>query len=148
MISLQSTRSQVLLGPTTVATTTRSASFEFTGSDFALIHVLQSASAGTNGGVSVSLLHADSVPTQATQFSTMVADLTSQATTSHEKVYFVDTRGAKRYGKIILTPTTHTNDSIINAAHVVFGRLEAAPSNTSAMVSTTNDPVRVFSASA
>jgi hypothetical protein len=62
------------------------------------------------------VLEADSVPTQATQFATITADLTAQATTSHEAVYFVDLRGAKRYGKVILTPTTNTNDSIITTA--------------------------------
>jgi hypothetical protein len=145
MISLQNAKSQVLLGPTTAATTTRSASFDFAGADYAVIRVTQSASAGTNGGCSISLLHADSVPTQATQFATFVADLTAQATTSHEAVYFVDTKTKKRYGKVILTPTTHTNDTIITMAHLTLGRLEQAPTGTVAMVATTNDLVTIVS---
>lgn len=145
MIQLQSLKSQVVLGPTTAATTTRSASFDFLGADYAVIRVVQSASAGTNGGCSVSVLAADSVPTQATQFTTITADLTAQATTSHEKVYLVDLKTKKRYGKVILTPTTNTNDSIITMAHLQLGRLEQMPSNTTAMVSTTNDVVTVVS---
>jgi hypothetical protein len=145
MIQLQAAKSQVLLGPTTAATTTRSASFDFQGADYAIIRVVQSASAGTNGGCSVSVLAADSVPTQATQFTTITADLTAQATTSHEKVYYVDTKSKKRYGKVILTPTTNTNDTIITMATLQLGRLEQMPSNTSAMVSTTNDVVTIVS---
>jgi hypothetical protein len=145
MIHAQATKSQFLLGPTTAATTTRSASFDWSGADYAIVRVQQSASAGTNGGCSVSVLQADSVPTQATQFATIVADLTAQATTSHEKVYFVDLKGKKRYGKVILTPTTNTNDSIITAAHVQTFRREQAPSNTSGMVATTNDIVTIVS---
>jgi hypothetical protein len=95
MIQLQATKDQVLLGPTTAATTTRSASFDWAGADYAVVKVFQSASAGTNGGCSISLLSADSVPTQATQFATITADLTAQATTSHEVVYFCDLRRQK-----------------------------------------------------
>jgi hypothetical protein len=141
MIHLQNIKSQVLLGPTTAATTTRSASFDWTGADYATIRVVQSASAGTNGGCSISLLHADSVPTQATQFATFTADLTAQATTSHEAVYHVNLKNKKAYGKVILTPTTNTNDSIITMATLELSRLEQTPSNTSGMVSTTNDVV-------
>jgi hypothetical protein len=152
MIDLQSTRSQVILGPgTAAATATRSASFDFVGADYAVLHVIQGATttaAGTNGGVSISVLGADSVPTQATQFATIVADVTGQATTSHEVVYFIDLKTAKRYGKVILTPHTSSNDTVITTAHLLLGRLEQAPSNTSAMVSTTNDPVRVVTAPA
>ncbi len=144
MINLQATKSQVLLGPTTAATTTRSASFDFLGADYAIVRVIQSASAGTNGGCSVSLLTADSVPTQASQFATLVADLTAQATTSHEKVYYLDAKALKRYGKIILTPTTNTNDTIITMATLQLNRLEQAPSNTTTMVATTNDVVTLY----
>src|SRR4051812_985474 len=144
MIQLQATKDQVLLGPTTAATTTRSASFDWAGADYAVVKVFQSASAGTNGGCSISLLSADSVPTQATQFATITADLTAQATTSHEVVYFCDLRSAKRYGKIILTPTTNTNDSIITMATLTTARLEQAPSNTVSMVATTNDVVTII----
>ena len=141
MISLQNVKSQVLLGPTTAATTTRSASFDWTGADYATIRVIQSASAGTNGGCSISLLHADSVPTQATQFATFTADLTAQSTTSHEAVYHVNLKNKKAYGKVILTPTTNTNDTIITMATLELSRLEQSPSSTSGMVNTTNDVV-------
>jgi hypothetical protein len=145
MIHLQAVSSQVLLGPTTAATTTRSASFDFSGADYATIRVFQSASAGTNGGCSISVLQADSVPTQATQFATILADLTAQNTNSHEAVYHIDLKGKKRYGKIILTPTTATNDTIITMAHLVLARKEQAPSNTVTMVATTNDVVSIVS---
>lgn len=145
MIQLQATKDQVLLGPTTAATTTRSASFDWSGADYAKITVVQSASAGTNGGCSISVLHADSVPTQATQFATITADLTAQGTTSHEAVYFVDLKSKKRYGKVILTPTTNTNDSIITQASLTLARMEQAPSNTVGMVATTNDIVTIVS---
>jgi hypothetical protein len=145
MIHLQNTKSQVILGPTTAATTTRSASFDWSGADYATIKVLQSASAGTNGGCSISVLHADSLPTNATQFTTITADLTAQATTSHEAVYHIDLRSKKRYGKVILTPTTNTNDSIITSVEMTLARLEQAPSNTTAMVATTNDVVTIVS---
>jgi hypothetical protein len=141
MHHLQATKDQVLLGPTTAATTTRSASFDWSGADYATLTVTQSASAGTNGGCSISVLHADSVPSQATQFATITADLTARATTSNEAVYFIDLKSKKRYGKIILTPTTNTNDSIITSAHLRLSRLEQAPSNTVNMVATTNDSV-------
>jgi hypothetical protein len=143
MIQLQANKDQVLLGPTTAATTTRSASFDWSGADYAKITVIQSASAGTNGGCSISVLEADSVPTQATQFATITADLTAQATTSHQAVYFVDLKSRKRYGKIILTPTTNTNDTIITQASLSLSRMEQAPSNTSSMVATTNDVVTI-----
>ncbi len=142
MLELQNAKDQLILTPTTAATTTRSASFDFSGGDYATIRIIQSASAGTNGGFgAVSLLHADSVPSQATQFATIVADLGTQVTTSHEVIYHVDTRTLKRYGKIIITPNTNTNDSIITCATLTLARREQAPSNTSAMVSTTNDTV-------
>lgn len=144
MIQLQATKDQVLLGPTTAATTTRSASFDFSGADYATIRVVQSASAGTNGGLgAISVLHADSVPTQATQFATIVADLGTQVTTSHEIVYHLDGRALKRYGKVIITPNTNTNDSIITSAVLTLSRMEQAPSNTSGMVSSTNDVVTI-----
>lgn len=145
MIPLLNCKDRVLLGPTTAATTTRSASFDFAGADFAVIRVVQSASAGTNGGCSISLLHADSVPTQATQFATFVTDLTAQSTTSHEAVYYVDLKSKKRYGKVILTPTTNTNDTIITTAHLQLGRLEETPSNTTALVASSNDVVTLVS---
>ncbi len=145
MIALQNLKSQVLLGPTTAATTTRSASFDFAGADYAVIRVIQSASAGTNGGCSISVLGAESVPTQATQFATITADLTAQATTSHEAIYLIDLKTKKRYGKVILTPTTNTNDTIITMAHLTLGRLEQLPSNTNTMVNTTNDVVTIVS---
>ncbi len=142
MIDIQAMKSQVLLIPTTAATTTRSASFDFSGGDYATIRVIQSASAGTNGGLgAISVLHADSVPTQATQFATIVADLGTQATLSHEVVYHIDTRTLKRYGKIIITPNTNTNDTIITSAFLTLLRREQSPSNTSGMVNTTNDVV-------
>lgn len=143
MIDLQTLKYQAVLGPTTAATTTRSASFDWTGADYAVIQVVQSASAGTNGGCSISVLEADSVPTQATQFATITANLTAQATTSHEALYFIDLKTRKPYGKVILTPTTNTNDSIITQVNLITGRLEAAPSNTSGYVGTTNDVVTV-----
>jgi hypothetical protein len=143
MIELQKTKSQVLLGPTTAATTTRSASFDWSGADYAVIRVIQSASAGTNGGCSVSLLHADSLPTNATLFATITADLTAQATTSHEKVYFVNAGTKKTYGKVILTPTTNTNDTIITMATLQLSRMNQTPSNTTTMVNTTNDVVTI-----
>ncbi len=143
-ISLQNYTQQFVLTPTTAATTTRSASFDFLGADYAKITVLQSASAGTNGGLgSVSLLTADSVPSQATQFATIVANLGTQATLSHQMVYLVDCKTAKRYGKVIITPNTNTNDSIITAVTLELARLEQVPSNTAAMVSSTNDSVTI-----
>jgi hypothetical protein len=145
MINATAITSKVLLGPTTAATTTRSASFDWSGADYATIRVVQSASAGTNGGCSVSVLSADSLPTNATLFATITADLTAQATTSHEKIYFIDLKSKKRYGKIILTPTTNTNDTIITTAHLTLSRLEAAPTGTSAIVATTNDVVTIVS---
>jgi hypothetical protein len=152
MIDMQAMTGKWVLGPpTAAATTTRSASFEFAGADYAVLRILQSApftAAGTNGGVSVSVLSADSVPTQATQFATLVADVTSQATTSHEVVYYIDLKTAKRYGKIILTPNTSSNDTVVTAAFLQLGRLENAPSGTSAMVGTTNDTVRIVTAPA
>lgn len=145
MIHLQNTKSQVLLAPTTAATTTRSASFDWSGADYAIIRVVQSASAGTNGGCSISVLHADSVPTQATQFATITADLTAQGTTSHEAVYYIDLKSKKRYGKVILTPTTNTNDTIITMAHLQLARLASTPTGTAGMVNTTNDQVVIVS---
>jgi hypothetical protein len=143
MIALQAMKRQVLLGPTTAATTTRSASFDWSGADYAVIRVIQSASAGTNGGCSISVLNADSLPTNATLFSTITADLTAQATTSHEAVYFVNSGTKKPYGKIILTPTTNTNDTIITMATLELHRMNATPSATNTMVHTTNDVVTI-----
>jgi hypothetical protein len=145
MIHEQNNKSQVVLGPTTAATTTRSASFDWSGADYATLRVTQSASAGTNGGCSVSVLHADSLPTNATLFATITADLTAQATTSHEKVYFIDLKTKKPYGKVILTPHTSTNDGIITTVSLVTSRREQSPSNTTAMVNTTNDVVTIVS---
>lgn len=144
MIHLQNISSQVLLVPTTAATTSRSASFDFAGADYAKITVIQSASAGTNGGLgAVSILHADSLPTNATLFTTITANLGTQATLSHEMVYLVDAKAKKRYGKIIITPNTNTNDPVITMAYLQLSRKEQTPSATSAMVATTNDSVTV-----
>jgi hypothetical protein len=144
----QNTIDKVVLGPATNAlTTSRSASFDFLGADYATIRVIQSqtgTAAGTNGGLAtVSLLHADSDPTQATQFATFVADVTAQVTTSHEMLYHVDLGTKKRYGKIILTPHTSSNDGVVTCVLLTTGRLGASPSNTTTMVSTTNDVVRI-----
>lgn len=141
-VSVQKYKDQVLLVPTTAATTTRSASFDMAGCDYATIRVIQSASAGTNGGLgAVSVLHADSLPTNATLFSTITADLGTQVTSSHEIVYHLNTSTLKRYGKIIITPATTTQDNIITTAILTTSRREQTPSGTSAMVSGTNDVV-------
>ncbi len=134
MIALQNAKYFDVLGPTTAATSTRSASFDWSGGDYATLIIGQSASAGTNGGCSISVLEADSVPTQATQFATIVADLTAQATTSHQAIYHIDLKARKRYGKVILTPTTNTNDSIITTVELITARREQSPSNTTTMV--------------
>lgn len=148
MIHSQNSKDQVVLGPATNAlTTSRSASFDFLGADYATIRVVQSqtgTAAGTNGGLqTVSLLHADSDPTQATQFATFVANVTGGVTTSHEMIYHVDLKTKKRYGKIILTPHTSSNDGVVTTVILTTSRNEASPSNTSAMVSTTNDVVTI-----
>lgn len=147
MIQLQATKSIFALGPgTAAATASRSCSFDWSGADYAKVRVIQGATttaAGTNGGVSISILHADSVPTQATQFATITADLTGQATTSHEAVTLVNLKGKKRYGKVILTPHTSSNDTIITSVIVDLGRLEKQPTSTSDMVNTTNDVVQL-----
>jgi hypothetical protein len=148
MLHAQNTKDQVVLGPATNAlTTSRSASFDFLGADYATIRVIQSqtgTAAGTNGGLATtSLLHADSDPTQATQFATFVADVSGQVTTSHQMIYHVDLSTKKRYGKIILTPHTSSNDGVVTTVLLTTSRRGDSPSNTSAMVTTTNDVVRI-----
>jgi hypothetical protein len=147
MLHLQNTKDQVALAPATQAlTTSRSASFDFLGADYAKITVIQSATgtaAGTNGGASVSFLHADSDPTQATQFATFVADVTGQSTASHEVVCFVDLSTKKRYGKVIITPHTSSNDIVTTTVLLTTARRGDSPSSTSGMVNTTNDAVRI-----
>jgi hypothetical protein len=142
----QTTKDQVVLGPATNAlTTSRSASFDFLGADYATIRVIQSATgtaAGTNGGIATfSLLHSDT--DNATAYATFVADVSAQVTTSHQMVYHVNTATLKRYGKFILTPHTSSNDGIVTTVLLTTGRRGDAPSNTSGMVNTTNDVVRI-----
>jgi len=148
MIHPQNTKDQIVLAlPTSASTATRSASFDFLGADYATIRVLQSqtcTAAGSNGGLqTISLLHADSDPTQATQFATFVANVTSRPTTSHEVVYHVNLGSKKRYGKVILTPHTSSNDTLITSVLLTTSRRESAPSSTSDMVNTTNDAVTI-----
>lgn len=147
MIHAQNTKDQVVLASTTGATATRSASFDFAGADYATIRVLQSATipaSGSNGGLTtISLLHADSEPTQATQFATFVANVSNRPTTAHEVVYHVDLSTKKRYGKVILTPNTNTNDTIITTVLLTTSRLQSSPTGTAGMVSTTNDAVQI-----
>ncbi len=142
MISLQAYKTQILLSPTTAVSTSRSASFDFLGSEYAVVRVIQSPS-GSNAYSAISVLHADSVPSQATQYTTITADLSAQNTNSHETVYYIDTKSKARYGKIIITPGTNAADAIATAVHLMLGRLEQQPSNTAGMVSTTNDVVTI-----
>ncbi len=141
MLTLQNSKSVYVLSPTTAVSTSRSASFDFLGADHATIRVLCSASVGTNSAAlqALSLLHSDN--TNSSTFATMVADLGTQVTSSHEIVYHVDLKTAKRYGKVILTP--HTADTIATAVHVTLSRLENSPTSTTGMVNTTNDAVSI-----
>jgi hypothetical protein len=121
MIHLQATKDQVLLGPTTAATTTRSASFDWSGADYASIRVFQSASAGTNGGCSISraLRGQRADPGHAVRDDHGGPDGAGDDLARGRLL-----RGpqvAKRYGKVILTPTTNTNDSIITTATLTLG---------------------------
>ncbi len=86
MISLQTYKTQVLLSPTTAVSTSRSASFDWLGSDYASVRIIQSASGTNAGGAgSVSVLHADSLPTNATLYTTITTDLSAQNTNSHQR---------------------------------------------------------------
>ncbi len=148
MLHQQNAKDQIVLGPATNAlTTTRSASFDFLGADYATIRVIQSntgTAAGSNGGIAtLSLLHADSDPTQATQFATFVADVSAQVTTSHEVIYHVDLSTKKRYGKVIITPHTSSNDGIVTTVLLTTSRRGDSPSNSTAMSSSTNDVIRI-----
>lgn len=149
-IAAQNAKDQIVLAlPTAASSASRSASFDFLGAEYATIRILQSqtcTAAGTNGGLqTISLLHADSDPTQATQFATFVANVTGRTTTSHEVVYHVNLSDKKRYGKVILTPHTSSNDTLITTILLTTTRREASPSSTSDMVNTTNDLVTVVS---
>ncbi len=142
MISVQSYKTQILLSPTTAVSTSRSASFDWLGADYAVVRVIQSPS-GSNAYSAVSVLHADSLPTNATLYTTITTDLSSQNTNSHETVYFIDLKSKARYGKIIITPGTNAADAIATAVHLTLARNEQQPSATTGMVSSTNDIVTI-----
>ena len=132
--------------PVATAAATASATFDFLGADYATIRVLQSTGANASAvGPTISLLHAD---TSNGSFATVVADRSSEGspgTATHCLTYHLDLKTKKRYGKLIVTAATATNDTVVVAADMTLSRLEQMPESTTTMLGSTNDAAVIVS---
>lgn len=114
---------------------TVTASADVTGYDYATVVVNLSSEANTNAvGPTISLLHSDT--TDATNFSTITADITGDMVAAKPIVYGVDLRGKKRYLKLSISSATATNDNFTGSADLIAGRLSVGPAGTTSIVST------------
>jgi len=143
MINAQATKMIRLIdAPRAAATTVASATFDVLGADYAQIVVGFSSELNTsNAGPVLSLSAADT--SNATNFVTLAADITTDTTAAKGYVYLVDLKLKPRYLKLSITPDTTTNGPSAYSAIALLSRLEAAPSSTTGMVWTTTDPVTI-----
>ena len=115
MQPLQSNTFTMMLAPATAATTSRTASLDLSGTDYATIIVVAGIEANTNStNVVVTLAHGDD-GTNYTTLSTTTIDNTAAA--KHE--FHVDTRGKKKLLRVTVTPDTTTNGAVISACHAI-----------------------------
>ena len=124
------------------STATQAATLDCIAADYATIIVALGSAANTNAvGPSLALQSSDD--TVVTNFATVVANVTQTITNINLRVYHVDQRAGKRYLRLLVTPATSTNDPITGSAVGILSIKEQAPSNTTAMVGSTNDAVTV-----
>ena len=106
-----------LLAPVTAATTSRTATLDCKGADYASIVIHLGAEANTNNtNVLINLKEGDTtVVTNAATFNASYS-ITSDNTAAAVQVLNVDLKGRKRYLQLTLTPDTTTNGAIITSA--------------------------------
>lgn len=134
---------------------TASSRVDLLGADYATVNINvalgNTATIASADGVTVSVLTSDN--TNASTFATVAANLTSKKT-SFNAVYNIDTKTAKRYLRVTVTPGTSgvSNEVATVAVNGMLGMLEKKPDATSDMLvgtsvtlpaSNTNDVVTI-----
>lgn len=117
MKDLQAKTYDVLLVPTTAATTARTANLDCQGAHNATILVTIGAEANTNS-TNVAIQLSESDTTVVTTFATFNAafNRTVDNTGAVVAVNHLDLNGRKRYVRLTLTPDTTTNGAVLTSA--------------------------------
>ena len=117
MKDLQAKTYDVLLVPTTAATTARTANLDCQGAHNATILVTIGAEANTNS-TNVAIQLSESDTTVVTTFATFNAafNRTVDNTGAVVAVNHLDLHGRKRYVRLTLTPDTTTNGAVLTSA--------------------------------
>ena len=117
MKDLQAKTYDVLLVPTTAATTARTANLDCKGAHNATILVTIGAEANTNS-TNVAIQLSESDTTVVTTFATFNAafNRTVDNTGAVVAVNHLDLNGRKRYVRLTLTPDTTTNGAVLTSA--------------------------------
>lgn len=117
MKDLQAKTYDVLLVPTTAATTARTANLDCQGAHNATIVVTIGAEANTNS-TNVAIQLSESDTTVVTTFATFNAafNRTVDNTGAVVAVNHLDLNGRKRYVRLTLTPDTTTNGAVLTSA--------------------------------
>lgn len=130
MIHPQGAETRILLSPDrAAATATRALTADTRGFSYATITVNNSSAVDATAGTYAIDLQEDDT-TVATNFATMVAQVTKSGTATASHVYYVDLRGRQRYLRLLSTPATTTRDLITVSASVSLGRAGEWPQNT------------------
>lgn len=129
-----------LMGQTTLSSASASSSLDTLGADYAVIRVIVGPKLNTNAVTTCTIALTES--DDATTYTTMVADVTKTVgTAARIQEYHVDLKTRKRYLKVVTTPGTSTNDTLVITTIGTTGRLATGPSAASALVASTNDNV-------
>lgn len=117
MKDLQAKTYDVLLVPTTAATTARTANLDCQGAHNATILVTLGAEANTNS-TNVAIQLSESDTTVVTTFATFNASFnrTVDNTGAVVAVNHLDLKGRKRYVRLTVTPDTSTNGAVLTSA--------------------------------
>jgi len=123
MKDLQAKTYDVLLVPTTAATTARTANLDCAGAHNATILVTLGAEANTNS-TNVALQLSESDTTVVTTFATFNADFNRTVDNAGAvvAVNHLDLKGRKRYIRLTVTPDTSTNGAVLTSAVSVLDK--------------------------
>lgn len=141
MISDIATKRVVLISPSTArVTATAAGTVDMAGARYGVFTVQFCSELNTNAvNPTVAVQQADD--TNATSFSTtgIAAAIQTDLTAAHAVHVGVDWKTKKRYARLLITPGTATNDTIVYAAEAELSRMAEAPGSTSEMIGSTND---------
>ena len=147
MIHAQDAKRVELISPATArVTATAAGTVDCIGARYAWFHVSFCSELNTSAvNPTVAVQHSDD--TTVTNFSTtgIAAAIQTDLTAAHGVHIGVDRKSKKRYMRLLITPGTATNDTIVYQSDVDLSRLEESPGSTSEMVGSTNDTVTLVS---